>query len=446
MTRAGGARNVREILRHVLAHPLALGLPPAALEVGDHALERLLGLVRAHAVVVDEADRVIAGTVEDRIACLLAEVLPLGVEGELVDLGERFERLRVVGRGRARPRGDRAAPQGQIWIRDHQVGVDPLFDTEPAAGRTGTERVVEREQPRLDFRNRKPGHRAGKLFREQQPLGAAAIMDLGGFLRRCGFGRRIRELDHREPVGELERGLERLRETLRDVGAHHDAVDHHVDIVVEFLVERRRLGDLVERAVDLDALKPFFEPLGQFLAVLALAAACDRRQQVEPRTIGQRQHPVDHLRHGLALDRQAGRRRVGDADARPEKPHVVVDLGDGSDRRARVARGRLLLDRDCRREAVDLIDVRLLHHFEELARVGGERLDVAALALGIDRVERERGLARARQAGEHDQLIARQLDVDILEIVLARAANGDHASVAALVKTVGHHWFPRFAT
>ena len=107
---------------------------------------------------------------------------------------------------------------------------------------------------------------------------------------------------------------------------------------------------------------------------------------------------------GLALDRQAGGRRIGNADAREEQAHVVVDLGDGADRRARVARGGLLLDRDGRRQAVDLVDVRLLHHLEELARIGRQALDIAALALGIDRVEGERGLAGAGQAGHDDQL------------------------------------------
>ena len=145
----------------------------------------------------------------------------------------------------------------------------------------------------------------------------------------------------------------------------------------------------------------------------------------------------------LALDRQPGRRRIGDADAREEQPHVVVDLGDGADGGARVARGGLLLDRDGRREPVDLVDVRLLHHLQELARVGGERLHVAALALGVDRVEGERGFSRAGQAGHHDQAVARQVEVDVLEIVLARAADGDELARFQRGFLVGHLWSVR---
>jgi hypothetical protein len=99
---------------------------------------------------------------------------------------------------------------------------------------------------------------------------------------------------------------------------------------------------------------------------------------------------------------------------------------------------RLLLDRDGGRQAVDLVDIRLLHHLEELAGIGRQRLDVAALALGIDRVEGERGLARAGQAGQHDEAVARQVDVDVLEIVLAGAANGDELARGTGRRLVGH--------
>ena len=42
-----------------------------------------------------------------------------------------------------------------------------------------------------------------------------------------------------------------------------------------------------------------------------------------------------------------------------------------------------------------MVDVGFFHLTEELAGVGGEGLDVAALALGVDGVERERGFAGA---------------------------------------------------
>ncbi len=208
-------------------------------------------------------------------------------------------------------------------------------------------------------------------------------------------------------------------------GRQHQAVDHQLDVVLELLVELGRRVDLVQLAVDLDPLEARAQQLGHFLPVLALAAAHDRAQQVEPRPLRHGHHAVDHLRDGLALDRQAGGRRVGDADAGEQEAQIVVDLGDGADRRARVLRGRLLLDRDRGRQAGDEIDVRLLHQLEELARVGRQALDVATLAVGVDGIEGERALAGAGQPGDHHQPVARQIEVDRAEIMLARAADAD---------------------
>ena len=73
------------------------------------------------------------------------------------------------------------------------------------------------------------------------------------------------------------------------------------------------------------------------------------------------------------------------------------------------------------RQPLDEVDVGLVHLAEELAGVGRQRLDVAALALGEDRVEREAGLARAGQPGEHDEGVARQVERDVLEVVLPGA-------------------------
>src|SRR5207302_7083570 len=103
---------------------------------------------------------------------------------------------------------------------------------------------------------------------------------------------------------------------------------------------------------------------------------------------------------------------------------------DGADRRARIARGGLLLDGDGGRQAVDLVEVRLLHHLQELPGIGREAFHIAALALRIDGVEGERRLAGTGEPGEDHELVPRDFDIDVLEIVLARAANRDHARIA----------------
>ena len=167
------------------------------------------------------------------------------------------------------------------------------------------------------------------------------------------------------------------------------------------------------------------------LAVLALAAAHHRGQHLEPGALLQLEHPVHDLLRGLPGDRPTADRAVRLADPGVEQAQVVVHLGDRADGRPRVPAGGLLVDRDGGRQPVDEIHVGLVHLAEELPRVGGQRFHVAALALGEDGVEGQAGLARAGQPGEHDHGVPRQVERDILQVVLACAANNKPVSHCA---------------
>src|SRR5271166_3730482 len=78
--------------------------------------------------------------------------------------------------------------------------------------------------------------------------------------------RRIRKLHHRQPVPQLERRLEAFREPGRHVGSDDDAVDDDFDVVLELLVERGRVGDLIELPVDLQPLEAALHQVGDLLA------------------------------------------------------------------------------------------------------------------------------------------------------------------------------------
>ncbi len=66
---------------------------------------------------------------------------------------------------------------------------------------------------------------------------------------------------------------------------------------------------------------------------------------------------------------------------------MVGELGHRSDGRARGTDWIGLVDGNSGRNAFYRFRLWLVHPFEELARVSGERFDIAALALGIDRIE-----------------------------------------------------------
>ena len=183
-------------------------------------------------------------------------------------------------------------------------------------------------------------------------------------------------------------------------------------------------GEVVHLAVDADPDEALPPGALEDAIALGLAVLDQRSEDEQPRPLRQREDLVDDLLDRLALDRMAVR-AVRVAGPGEQQPEVVVDLGDGPDRRPRVARRALLVDRDRRAQAVDLVDVRLLHLAEELAGVGAQALDVAALALGVDRVEGEAALAAAGQAGDHDQPVARERDGDVLQVVFAGTANDE---------------------
>jgi hypothetical protein len=116
---------------------------------------------------------------------------------------------------------------------------------------------------------------------------------------------------------------------------------------------------------------------------------------------------------------------VRDPDVGEQETEVVVDLRDRADRGARVRAGGLLLDGNGRRQALDQVDIRLLHLLEELPGVCGQRFDIPPLPFGIDGIEGQRRLARAGQPGDDDQPVARQIDIDVLQVVNAGAPHRD---------------------
>ncbi len=409
----GFARGLGLEPAQLLAHPGRVRLAPAAFEVGKHAFEGLGDLVFAGVVIVGEFDLLGPGAAQDDGLGLFRQVAPGDVHREAVVAAERLQGLGVERRGAARPWRDGALVQGLVAVRDDKVGVEGQLDAKSVAGRACAEGIVEREQSRLDLADGEAGDRAGEFLRERQAARRGlAFGDVGPF-------------GHGDAVGEAEGRLQAVGVAAFQPGLGDDPVHDDVDVVLELLVERRGVLDGVEFTVDLQPLEAGALPLAHLLAVFALAAADDGRQQHQPLALGQGGQLVDHHGDGLALDRQAGGGRIGHADPRPQQTHIVVNLGHRADGRARVLRGGLLFDRDGRRQALDQVDVGLAHQLEELAGIGAQALDIAALALGIDGVEGERAFARARKAGHDHELLARNVEIDALEIVLAGAAHAD---------------------
>src|SRR6185295_19996996 len=113
-----------------------------------------------------------------------------------------------------------------------------------------------------------------------------------------------------QAFGKFQGSLETVGQSRLDVLANNETIDHDIDVVFQFLVERRRLGNLVELAVHFDALKTALQEFRKILSIFALPAAHDRSQEINSGAFLERHDTIDHLRDGLALDRQPSRGRV----------------------------------------------------------------------------------------------------------------------------------------
>ena len=392
------AERFRHALLDLRAHGRALRFAVTALEVGRDALEGLVERSLAALLIVMERQLLAARAVEDHFARLFRQVSDGGIKTEMVFFRERFKihaRDRVAADIVPAGRHDAAAENGERRVRHNELGIDAQLRAEAGAAWAGAVRVVERERARRE------------LFD-----GDAAVL-AGIVLREREFAPLRREIDRHKAARERGRGFDRIRQTAADIRLHYKTVHDDLNAVLFILVKFNGFGKIVKIAVhahaDITALARVLKDLG----VLALLAADDRGEDLELRPLRQRRHLVNDLVNGLLADLLAALRAVRRADARPEQAEIVIDLRHGADGRARVAARRFLVDGNGGRKTVDIVHIRLFHLAEEHARVRRKALHIPALSFGIDRVENERGFARAGNAGEYHELVARDLQRNI---------------------------------
>ncbi len=333
--------------------------------------------------------------------CALVEEGPGHVHGdaaparEAPQLGEDRAVVRLV------PGLDRPFRQALVLVRHHEVEVHLDQVAEAVTGGAGPEGVVEGEEAGLRLHEDPAARDALEALRDAPPAPArhhgdrAAAALLERDLERLDEAPAL-PLTQRDPVDQ-DQG------TRRHGGARVVAdLDHglaHQEAVVAALDERRQ-GAPVERLRRLEAHE---DPRALRLPEEALG---DTRRRVAP-----------HLFPAPAAD--------GSPRPREEQPEVVVDLGRRGHGRARAARQRALADGDRGADAVHLVHPRLLHPLQELPRVRGEALDVAALPLGVQGVEGQAALPGAGDPGHDDQPARRDRHVDPLQVVDADSTQDD---------------------
>ena len=318
-------------------------------------------------------------------------------EVELV--GVLDELLLPAAHGLAAPAGDGVVVDGAALVGDHQVLVDADHLAVAFAARAGAQRVVEAEQ----------------MLRRGLELDAVSLeARREGLLARLGD-----EAADAVAVGEgpghgvADAGLR------VGVGGHAQTVDH--DAELRRVALRSDFGQhLLDQAgcpLRVEAQQTVGEQQRQLLDDPLPRSQHERCGDDGAAPLGLREQLCRHVVHAVAAHLLPRDGREGVARAGEEQLEVVVDFGRRADGRARVARVDLLLDGDGRGDARDDVDVGFVDAAQELPGVGREALDVAALPLGKDRVEGQRRLARTREPRDDDELVVRNLDLDVAQVV-----------------------------
>src|SRR5712692_6400241 len=164
---------------------------------------------------------------------------------------------------------------------------------------------------------------------------------------------------------------------------------------------------------------------GQDVLVKSLAAAHHRRQKGNLLIAEVLADAIEHLAAALHRQRLSTVDAVLHAGFGVQQAQVMGNLGYRSDSRIAATAAHALLDRHRRREAGQQIDVGSSHDLDELARIGRQTVNVAALPLSVDDVKNQGGLPRAGQAGDHDHFVPWDLHRDVLRVVLLSTNQGD---------------------
>ena len=97
---AGFARLRRLVFAQLLAHPRAVGLQQAAVEIADDALKRLAHRIFLAPVLKRQLHRHAAGAVQDDELLFGEQILPRGIQVEAIRLRQAGQHLHIIWAGR----------------------------------------------------------------------------------------------------------------------------------------------------------------------------------------------------------------------------------------------------------------------------------------------------------------------------------------------------------
>ena len=341
---------------------------------------------------------------------LLGIIFDRRIEVEAVFFSDRLDQGAVPGflaHGFEAVDGDRASAQRERTVGDHLEFRNDLHFAHARAFFARAERAVERKH-------------TGRKLRH-----ANAVLLAGIILRKAHFLTRIRKQNDRNAPTEGECRFQRVGETAADIAFHHKAVNDHLNGMLFIFIKRGNFIQRIKVTVDAHADVAALSCLVEHLFVHTLLARNHRRKEHKLRALGQLKYLIeDGIRRHLA-DLFSANGTVRNTDARVEQSQVIVDLRYRSDRGTGIFRGRFLINGDRGRETVDEVHVGLIELSQKLSRVRRKGFHETPMAFRVKCIERKRGFTRARKSRENNQFVARNIDVDVFQVMHPCAFNTD---------------------
>ena len=381
------------------ARTVAVGAACLALVARAH--DPILNLI---GVLLDKGETVayalgIFTTVPKNILFLLGQLFIGAVNGETLPLGIADEILFPFAHLLAPPHGHGIVVDRERCIGNHQVLAHSHHRTYALAGLACPVRIIETEEVDAGFYKT---HAVGLEFVRKFQKARMAV-GRGDFHMTLA-------------LALMESGLHGIEQTRIElvvflgtvVGlAYHHAVHQQIEGIGQLLFLHRLLN--AHHAGTSRIL--FIHPIEAAETALHLQLAVglhrhslgktNRRENIEFGAVLQGRGEIGHAAHRMPFHLLARNGGIYLADAGIEQFEVFVDFGHRAHRGARIGIKRLLLDGDGRRNAVHKIHFGLAHPAQKLTGIGAEALHITPLPLGIERIEYQRGFARARKPG-HD--------------------------------------------
>ena len=121
-----------------------------------------------------------------------------------------------------------------------------------------------------------------------------------------------------------------------------------------------------------------------------------------------------------------------------EQAQAIVELGHGAKGRAYARHAGALMQCERRRHVQHLVHLGMFGLRQTTAGIGAECLQVTTRSLGIKNPQRQRTLARTRHAGNAHELSQRNIDIDVLKVMDARATHLDSLRAHLLFRHLYH--------